>query len=133
MGASDYIIEDGAARITLDPRLYNLEMAYATAYVFLDKAWVLFEGDPKQGIIVRLTPKDKKDDPALTAQCLAQEFCNELVSITNYFNMLEKNRDTVNLILQRALFSASPAAAHEAEESEIDKIISEVDTVAPRK
>ena len=55
------------------------------------------------------------------------------MSITNYFNMLEKNRDTVNLILQRALFSASQAAAREAEEKEIDRIITEVDKVAPRR
>ena len=59
MGASDYIIEGGSARVTLDPSLYNLEMAYATAYIFLDRAWVLFEGDPKQEIIVRLTPKKR--------------------------------------------------------------------------
>jgi len=133
MGASDYIIESGTARITLDPSLYNLEMAYATAYVFLDRAWVLFEGDPKQGIIVRLTPKNKNDNPETASLELARDFCNELVSITNYFNMLEKNRDTVNMILQRALFSASPAAAREAEEAEIDRIIQEVDKIAPRK
>lgn len=118
-----------STEVKLDPSLYSLEMAYATAYIFLDRAWILFKGDPSNEIIVKITPKDGKS----SAEKMGDEFCNQIVSVTNYFNMLERNRSTVNLLLQRALFSASPKARSEAEEAEIGRILEEVGNANPHK
>jgi len=102
-----YILLDGAIQIRLDARAYSLSRAYATAYAYLDRAWVVFEGDGQSEIRILVRPKKKEVD----LDGLAKEFLNELVSVTNYFNNLEANKEVISMIMQRALFSASPQSA----------------------
>jgi hypothetical protein len=110
--------------LRLNPKVYSLEMVYATAYVFLDKAWFLLDGDPARELIVRITPRQQQPPDQLAV--FGREFLNELLSVSNYFSQLSRNKDVVNAVLQRALFSVSPKLIEEAEESEINKILQDI-------
>jgi hypothetical protein len=123
-GMGDIEVVGGDVVLRLNPKVYSLEMVYATAYVFLDRAWFLLDGDPAQELAVRITPRQPQQPEQLRA--FGQEFLNELLSVTNYFNQLSRNKDVVNAVLQRALFSVSPKLVEEAEESEINKILQDI-------
>jgi hypothetical protein len=115
-------VDGGDVVLRLNPKVYSLEMVYATAYVFLEKAWFLLDGDPAQELVVRITPRQAQGQP----ESFGREFLNELLSVSNYFNQLARNKDVVNAVLQRALFSVSPKLVEEAEEAEISKILEDI-------
>lgn len=115
-------IKEGEVVLSINPKTYTLERVYATAYVFLDSCYVLFDGDPATQIIVRLKPKSA----SMNLEELGRTFMNELISISNYFLQFEQNKDVINAVLQRALFSASPKLVAQAEEAEINRILEEV-------
>ena len=125
MGTS-YTINGDQAIISINPSVYSLERVYATAYVHIDRIWFLFDGDPSTEIIVKATRKD----PSTDLDQFAKRFLNEIISISNYFNQFELNRDIITAILQRALFSASPETAKEAEQQEVQRILEEVNTAS---
>jgi len=120
---SGFDIKDGEIELRINSKVYSLEQVYSTAYVYLDKYYFLFDGDKDQEIILKIKPKTEGAD----LQKFAQDFLNELISISNYFNQFEKNKDIINAVLQRALFSASPKLVEQAEEQEINKILEEVE------
>jgi len=115
-------IKEGEVFLSINPKTYTLEHVYSTAYVFLDRCYVLFDGDPATQIVVRLKPKSA----SVNLEELGRTFMNELISISNYFLQFEKNKDVINAVLQRALFSASPKLVAQAEEAEINRILEEV-------
>ncbi len=119
---TDYKIENNALIITLNPKMYSLKNIYATTYVYLDDFYVLLDGNLNDEVIVKIKPK--KD---VNLDQTAQRFFNDLISITNYFNQFEQNKDVINAVLQRALFSASPKLVEDAEEQEINKLLEEVE------
>ncbi|HLD87398.1 MAG TPA: hypothetical protein VJB12_05020 [Candidatus Nanoarchaeia archaeon] len=49
-----------------------------------------------------------------------------MLSITNYFNQLERNREMINLILQRALFSVTPKPLSLEEKEALERIDEEI-------
>ena len=104
--------------VKINPKLYNISSLYSAAYVFLDRAYFLFEGDPEKEIEVKITAREG-EDPEL----ISKEFLNELINYSNYSENLKINQDTVKLIIEKALFSASPALMEEAEEKEIQELI----------
>ena len=116
--------KEGELLLRINPKVYSLDRVYATAYVYLDKYYFLFDGDPATEILVRITPK--KTMPQTELEKFGKDFMNELISISNYFNQFNQNKDVINAVLQRALFSASPKLIEEAEETEINKILEEV-------
>lgn len=125
--STSYSISGDQVILSLNPALYNLDMVYATAYVHLDTIWFLFDGDPRVEIIVHATRKNANTN----LDHFAKQFMNELISISNYFKQLETNKPIITTILQRALFSASPGTAQEADQQEVTQILEEVDKHAP--
>jgi His-Xaa-Ser system protein HxsD len=59
--------------ISLNPKIYPLEALYSAAYVFLDRAYIRFEGDPDKEIKVLIKPKGDEEK-------IADEFMNELIN-----------------------------------------------------
>jgi hypothetical protein len=43
-----------ACVLKINPKIYNLRVIYSCAYVFLDRAYIFLEGDPKKEILVRI-------------------------------------------------------------------------------
>lgn len=94
--------KEGCIVLHLNPNLYSLDVIYSAAYVFLDKAYVLLDGDPKKEVLVSLRPKEKNDIKSL--KDIANNFTNELINYSFYKKQAEKNIKLREAILQRVLF-----------------------------
>ena len=46
----------------VNPKIYSLDVVQAAAYVLMDRAYVVIDGDPEKEILVELKPTDKKED-----------------------------------------------------------------------
>lgn len=99
----EIIKEDNKVIIKINPKIYPLEVVYSAAYVFLDKAYILIDGDPKKEIIVEAKPKEEKN-----LEYFGGEFNNELLNYLTYKNFSDKNKDIRTMIVQRALITGDP-------------------------
>jgi His-Xaa-Ser system protein HxsD len=108
-------LENGSAIITLNPKIYQLEVIYSAAYVFLDRVYILLDGDPEKSIIVSIKPKTKED-----AKTLAMEFTNELINYADYKSRSEDTKHLREILLTRALITNDPAIAEQEEIIEDD-------------
>ena len=120
MGESTTFV-DNAVTITLNPKVYSLQIIYSSAYALLDKAYIVLDGDPEKEITVQLFSKKGEN-----ADILKQRFYDELVNYGNYYNSLNRDKEIVKMILERALFSANPGIAEDAEEKEIQELLKEL-------
>ena len=114
-------IEDGSVILKVNPKLYPLEVIYSAAYVFLDRAYVLLDGDPKKEVIVKLMPKEKHD-----LKKLGGEFFNELINYADYNKRAKETKNIREMLLQRALITNDPSVLQEGD-GELDKIMGELD------
>jgi len=113
-----YELKDGELILRINPSVYSLDKVYATAYVFLEKFYFVFDGDKDSEIIVKVKPKSKAQD----LEKFPDKFFEELLSISNYFNLFEKNKELLSLVLQRALFSVTPSPISPKEQEAIENI-----------
>lgn len=93
----------------------------AASYIFLDRAYFILDGDPEKEIAITII---SKKEPLET---IKNEFYNELLNYNNYFTHLDKNKEVVRLIIERALFSANPSLVEEAEKQEIQNLLNELE------
>lgn len=93
--------ENRCVRLKVNVKVYPKDVVMNAAYVFLDKHYVLIDGDVSKEIVVEISPKEKGED----LEKIGLEFFNELTNYADYFMQSEKNRGIRELILQRALFS----------------------------
>ena len=107
------------ATISLNPKAYPLDVIYSAAYVFLDRAYIILDGDPATEVLVRITPKQKGDPEAM-----AREFGNELINYADYHERARRTRAVREMILQRALLTNDPGAI----DAEFSKILDEIET-----
>ncbi|MAE42724.1 His-Xaa-Ser system protein HxsD [Candidatus Woesearchaeota archaeon] len=89
--------------LSINPKLYHLEVIYSASYVFLDKAYVFLDGDPEKEILVTLKPKENID-----LEKLGGEFFNELVNYADYRTRAKQTQKIREVLLQRALFTNDP-------------------------
>lgn len=103
--------KNGIARISLNPLVYNMNVIYTTSYLFLEKSYVLLDGDPKKEIIVELRPKELGPNERIALENnenssikqLCYEFMDSLI-ITGFSRMQNKeSADVKSLILKRIL------------------------------
>lgn len=110
--------DEGVVRV--NPELFSLSVIYSAAYVFLDKAYFSFGGDPEEEIKVSIKAKEGEDIIKII-----KEFNNELVNYSVYEKQSDRNREIRKAIIERAL-------ATNLKESE--KNISKVETfLSPEK
>jgi len=111
--------ENNYIRLKVNSQVYPLATIFAAGYTFLDKAYILLDKDRKGNIFIYLSPQKKTKD----LKKFGLEFLNELFNYSHYFSASKANSETIKLILQRALFSASPSMAKDAEDKYIDNLI----------
>jgi len=85
--------------IAVNPKIYPLEVVYSAAYTFLDRSYVIIDGDPDKEILVQL--KAKNNDENL--EILAQNFNNELVGYAVYVVQAARTSTIRQTIVERAL------------------------------
>jgi hypothetical protein len=104
---SGFEVKGGELVLRFNTSVYTLERIYATLYIFLDRYYFVLDGDKASEVVVYAQPKKGTEtDEALEA--FAREFFEEILSITNYFNQFEKNKEIIGMAIQRALFSVVP-------------------------
>lgn len=122
---SGFEIKGNELILRINPKVYSLERVYATAYIFLDKYYFILDGDKEKEIIVRIKPKDPKaSNEAL--EKFANQFFEEIISISNYFNQFERNKEVIGMVLQRALFSMAPKPLTQEEKKGLEELDKEV-------
>ena len=103
-------------------KMYSLQAVHSAGYVYMDKAHIKLDENGSDGVAVWLKPKNGTD-----LDSLALSFCDELLNYAHYFDSVKVNGESMKLLLQRALFSASPSMVKEAEDKEIEDLIKELE------
>ena len=113
-------IKGNSVTIKVNPNLYALETIYSASYVFLDKAYILLNGDPKKEIIIELEPKEPED-----LKKLGGDFLNELINYGDYKKRAEQTKEIREMILQRAIITNDPSTIQD--NKEFKELIDELD------
>ena len=87
--------------VSVNPKIYPLEVIYSAAYVFLDRAYVLIDGNPEEEIFIQMKPKNRKEN----LEKLGNEFNNELVNYSVYVVQAVRNQPLRKAIIERALLT----------------------------
>lgn len=88
------------ATVTVNPKIYSLDVIYSASYVFLDRAYIKLEGDPDKEVEVIIKTNEEKD-----LEKIKKDFENELLNYAFYKSQVEKTKEIRNIILQRALLT----------------------------
>lgn len=86
--------------ISVNPKIYPLDVIYSAAYVLMDKAYIILDGDPGKKVIAEIRPKGKYD-----LIKLGREFNDELINYAVYKAQSEKNKGLREAFIQRALLT----------------------------
>jgi His-Xaa-Ser system protein HxsD len=108
--------EGKEATVLVNTKLYPPEVIYSAAYVFLDKAHFLFDGDPKKEVVVTIKPKEAGLD--LKRLCL--DFSNELINYSVYVIQAARKQAIREAIIRRALATNAEADESADEAGEED-------------
>ncbi len=95
--------KEGYVLVSVNPKIYPLDIVLSSAYIFTDNCYVLLDGDPAEEIIVELRPKDKKGN----IEAIGRNFNNELINYANYAVQAIKNEKLREAILNRVLLTNS--------------------------
>lgn len=99
--------------VSVNPKIYPLDVVYSAAYVFLDRAYILLDGDPRKSITVELKPKEKYN-----LEKLGMEFNNELLNYAQYKKQAELNKEIRQILLQRALLTNDASSLQKSDSNE---------------
>ncbi len=91
--------EEGFILVSINPKIYPLDVVLSAAYVLIDEYYVLVDGDPKEEIMVEIRSKNKKKD----LEEVGRRFNNLLIEYANYAVQSLKNEKLREMILQRVL------------------------------
>lgn len=111
--SSNIKINDGQAVIAVNPKLYPLEAVYSAAYVFMDRAYIVLDGDPEKEILVKMHLKAEG-----SLETLGNEFNNELLNYADYLTRAKETKKIREMILRRAIITNDPAMAQQSEEKD---------------
>jgi His-Xaa-Ser system protein HxsD len=113
------LLEGGKkAVVPVNGKVFALEVIYSAAYVLLDKAYFLLDGDPATEIKVTIVAKGKNK-----AKEIALDFNNELINYSVYVVQAARNQAVREAIISRAL------ATNLGEEEEYCKECDESETL----
>ena len=91
---------------TINPKIYALETVYSAAYILMDKAYILLDGDPEKEIIVEIR---QKKQPKIDLEELAIEFNEQLLNYAVYKVQSERNKGLREIMMQRVMLTNAPA------------------------
>ncbi len=94
--------------LKVNSKVYPLEAVYSAAYVFLDRAYIILDGDPEKEVIVKMSLKDEAKKE-FTLEKLGNEFNNELLNYADYLSRAKRTQKLREMFLQRAIITNDPA------------------------
>jgi len=108
--------KEGVVRVSVNPKIYSLDVVYGAAHAFTKDNYVLLDGDAEIEVIVELKPFETQN-----LEELGRKFCNRLLSYQICRQRSKENEAVRNLIIYRALASNSAAAIEDEKETEEKK------------
>ncbi|OGS00719.1 MAG: hypothetical protein A3G41_05770 [Elusimicrobia bacterium RIFCSPLOWO2_12_FULL_59_9] len=106
----------------LDVRAYGLRVIYAAAYVLMDRAYVLLEGNPKSKVTVYLK---LKSDCSQNLKQLRATFLSELATQKLRWMLAEANQPVREHIIKEALQIWNPKQLDGGNEKQLDSLSGE--------
>jgi His-Xaa-Ser system protein HxsD len=103
------------SKIKIKTSIYPLEVIYSAAYSFLDKAYILIDGDPEKELIITISSKGKED-----SEILSKEFGNELINFADYNVRAKETKKLRETIIQRSLLTNDPESFIEEDSDELE-------------
>jgi His-Xaa-Ser system protein HxsD len=94
-------INEDYAVFLVNPKIYPIEQVYNAAYIMIDKAFIVLDGDPTKEILIEI--RKKKEGQEL--KDLVREFNEELLNYSVQRNRSEDALRFRNAILQTAFLS----------------------------
>ncbi len=100
--------------VSINPKIYPLEIIYSAAYTFIDRAYVIIDGDPSEELFVELKLKEKGD-----LETLGREFNNELVNYAVYAVQSVRTQNVRDALVEK-VFSSNTEDATTTQATETD-------------
>ncbi|MBI2558988.1 hypothetical protein HYW20_06725 [Candidatus Woesearchaeota archaeon] len=104
----NFEVREGSLVISVNPKIYPLDVIFSAAYLFTDKNYIVLDGNPEEEVLVEIKPKEKTD----AMERIADEFNNELINYGAYAVQTSRNAHTRLHILQRVLQTAGAHHSH---------------------
>jgi His-Xaa-Ser system protein HxsD len=92
---------ENSAVFRVNPKIYPVDVVYSAAYIMIDRAFILLDGDPEKEIEIMIQCKK----PGQEIKTLVQEFNEELLNYSVYKVQSEKNKDLREILLKRVLIT----------------------------
>lgn len=99
---NNFEIKDGSVVVSVNPKIYPLDVIFSAAYIFTDKNYIVLDGNPEEEILVEIKPKEKTDD----MEKIANELNNELINYAAYAVQMARNAHLRHIIMRRILQTA---------------------------
>lgn len=96
--------------VSVNPKIYPLEIVYSAAYTFIDRAYITLDGNVSDEILVELRPKASQD-----LETLGREFNNELVNYAASAVQSLRNQEVRDAIVRRAFLTNSGSKEQSAD------------------
>jgi His-Xaa-Ser system protein HxsD len=91
--------------VSVNPKIYPLDVTLSAAYLFTEKYYVYLDGDPQNEIQVEFRQKAKDAD----IEKVARDFNNELINYATYAVQVIKNEKLREAIITRVMMTNSAA------------------------
>lgn len=109
--SGNLLFKDKEVVVSVNPKLYPIEAVYSAAYVFMDRAYIVLDGDPEKEILVKIKPKSEE-----SLENLGNEFNNELLNYSDYLTRAKETKKLREMLLQRAIITNDPELAPQEKE-----------------
>lgn len=90
------------ALVSVNPKIYSLGVLFSAAYVLLEKAFVVIDGDPNSQVVVSIRPKKGRE-----IEAIANEFNEQLINFSVNFEQSEKTRALREEFIKQAFLTHS--------------------------
>ncbi|MAG21918.1 MAG: hypothetical protein CL943_01250 [Candidatus Diapherotrites archaeon] len=88
--------------LSINPKIYSLGVVFSAAYVLLEKAFIVVDGNPEEQLVVSLQPKKGKN---LTE--LANEFNQQLINFAVNFDQSARTKQIREEFIKQAFLTHS--------------------------
>ena len=95
----NFEIKEDSVIISVNPKLYPIDVIFSAAYIFTDKNYIVLDGNPEEEVLVEIRPKEKMEG----MEKIANEFNNELINYGAYSVQMARNAHLRAHIMQRVL------------------------------
>jgi len=112
------------SEITLKQGIYSKEAIFATAYIFIEKAFFILDYNKNDEIIINIELKNNKENKN-ELENVVKEFLNEIINYENYLIQSKESKEIRETILKRALLTnfIDEEKQKDDTEEDLDKIL----------